>query len=84
MIPLTEDKTALCCFIIKVDWAIKIMLFITIAGAIGSVWNVIGCFAFLTYGLGGVVLLCIIGIGQLVSIYCDYKFIMVFYPHAYN
>jgi hypothetical protein len=79
---MAEDNTAVCCFCIKIDIAIKIMLVLTILSFIGSILNIVNTLSFLDSGIGGIVLLIIIAAGQAAAVFCYYKFIMVFYGHV--
>lgn len=77
---MPEDISATCCIVFKIDTAVKIMLALAILGLCGSVLNILRTLSLVT-DIGGVVLIVLVTVGQLIAIFCDYKFIKVFYAH---
>jgi hypothetical protein len=78
---MPEDNSALCCFLFNIDIAIKIMIVLAALGIIGSIINILGSVQYIGSGVAGILLIAVLGLGQLVSIFCDYKFLMIFYAH---
>jgi hypothetical protein len=79
---MAEDNTAVCCMCIKIDLAIKVLIAYSFLGILGAVLNILGTLGFLSgYGLGGIVLLVVVAIGNLASLFCIYKFFTVFWAH---
>ena len=76
-----EDNTQKCCFCIPIDLAAKIMMVFGALGVIGNVLNILNVLQYLSTGIGGIVLMIIIALGQAAAAFCYFKFTMVYYAH---
>ena len=76
-----EDNTQKCCFCTQVDLAAKIMMVLGALGVVGNIMNILNILQYLSSGIGGIVLMIIVALGQAAGAFCYYKFTMVFYAH---
>ena len=78
---MPENFETKCCVCIPFPAAITVMLFFTVLSLIGCILNILNTFSFLASGIGGIIMLIIVAIGQIGAAYCYVKYIQVFWPY---
>ena len=78
---MAENNETKCCICIPIELATKILCLFTFLALISAVLNIVNTLDLLGEGIGGIVLLIIVAIGNCGAAFCYYKFVMVFWPH---
>ena len=80
---MAEDNTAKCCLCIPINISSIIFMVFAFIAMIGGVLNILGTLDYIGggWGIGGIILLVCISVGNLASIFCNFKFFSVFYAH---